>query len=118
MPAKYRVRFRKPTCRECGSSDISATSSQQYRMIGGRRQQAADAVCNECGHTWWSISPVIRALARKLDVERRAREAKSGKKKSTTVGAKGTRGRKVTTLPKGWAGVLKPDRIKAARKRA
>lgn len=59
-----------PQCRACGSTDITSTSSQQQRRIRGRTRQTADAVCNACGHTWWSVHPVVRAIARKLDVER------------------------------------------------
>lgn len=95
MPAinKRNARFRKPKCRECGSTDISATSSQQIKMIGGRKRQAADAVCANCGHTWWSVNPVIRALARKQDVERKVATLRSGTKERVLSRTK--RGRQV-----------------------
>lgn len=63
---------RTPTCRKCGSTSLTATSSQQYRQIKGKRRQVADVVCNQCGHQWWSVSPVVRAMARKLDRQRTA----------------------------------------------
>lgn len=56
-----------PKCRKCGSTDVSATSSQQYRTIGGKKRQVADAVCDRCGHTWWSVNPEIRRQARRMD---------------------------------------------------
>lgn len=50
---------------------MKATSSQQYRQIRGVKRQAADAACDNCGHTWWSVNPAIRAQARRLDVSRK-----------------------------------------------
>lgn len=61
-----------PKCRRCGSTKISATSSQQFRMIGGKKRQVADAICTNCGHTWWSVNPAIRKLAREADAKRTA----------------------------------------------
>jgi uncharacterized protein with PIN domain len=71
------MKARTPKCRRCKSTDISATSSQQFRVIDRKRQQVADAVCNECGHTWWSVNPVIRALARQADTARKPVAASS-----------------------------------------
>jgi hypothetical protein len=62
---------RIPKCRKCGSTDVSATSSTQYRSMDGRLRQVADAVCGRCGHTWWSVSPAIRKLARDADKARK-----------------------------------------------
>jgi hypothetical protein len=61
---------RPPKCRKCGSTDITATSSQQRRTIKGKLRAVADAVCNHCGHSWWSVHPAIRKLARELDKDR------------------------------------------------
>jgi hypothetical protein len=60
----------QPKCRKCGSADIRATSSQQYRRINGEKRLVADAVCNNCSHSWWSYHPAIKALAREADAER------------------------------------------------
>ena len=83
VPAKFRTRFRTPTCRNCGSGNLAVTSSQQYRMINGRRRQMADVICNDCGNQWWSTSPHVLAMARKADVERKVRDLRSGKKERT-----------------------------------
>lgn len=61
----------KPTCRMCGSAKLKPTSSQQFRVIDGKRRQVVDVACNACGHTWWSVRKVFRAAARKLDAARK-----------------------------------------------
>ena len=61
-----------PKCRKCGSAALRATSSQQFRQIKGHRRQVADVECLVCGHTWWSVHPAIRALARAADKARTA----------------------------------------------
>jgi ribosomal protein L40E len=60
-----------PKCRKCGSTDIRATSSQQMRRINGKKRLVADAVCGNCGHTWWSYHPAIRKLAKQADAARK-----------------------------------------------
>lgn len=68
-----RIAKRSPstaTCRKCHSSDLRATSSQQMRRINGKKRLVADAVCNNCGHSWWSYHPAIKSLARSADAER------------------------------------------------
>lgn len=69
---------RPATCHKCGSRDLKATSSQQFRRIAGKRRQVADVVCNACGHQWWSVHPTVRALARQADTERRENDAWHG----------------------------------------
>ena len=66
-----------PTCRQCGSTAITVTSSQQMVLdrrkgMEGRKRQAADAICEHCGNQWWSVSRAIRALARAADKARTA----------------------------------------------
>lgn len=97
---KVLDRFRTPKCRECGSSDLTATSSTQYRVISGRKRQVADVVCNSCGHTWWSVNPKLRAQARQLDAERKSAELKSGKKVSVRSGTTSLGRNRVTKRPR------------------
>lgn len=61
-----------PKCRKCQSTDISATSSQQMRKVKGVQKLHAEAICDHCGHSWWSVHPAIKALARKADKARTA----------------------------------------------
>lgn len=61
-----------PRCRKCGSTDITATSSQQMRARDGKNRLHADAVCNHCGHQWWSIAKAVLRLAREADKARTA----------------------------------------------
>lgn len=61
-----------PYCHHCGSRTLTATSSQQFRIVKGKRRQVADVVCDRCSHSWWSVHPVVRAMARKADAERAA----------------------------------------------
>lgn len=116
-PGKFNARLRTPTCRRCGSADISATSSTQYRMINGRRRQAADAVCNHCGNTWWSVNPRVRAMARAADAARRLATLRSGKKQRSTP-KPGSTARVVETtaprLPRAWNAVRKTSTATAA----
>lgn len=77
--SKYFNRLRPLFCRECGSRNVSATSSQQYRQVRGKRRQVADIVCDNCGHQWWSIHPQARALARQEDAKRKIQGTLSGK---------------------------------------
>lgn len=67
-----------PKCRKCGSTKIKATSSQQMRRINGQQRLVADAVCDGCGHSWWSYHPEIRKLAREADAQRQAQHAPDG----------------------------------------
>ena len=119
MPAgKYNARLRTPTCRKCGSTDLTATSSTQFRMIGGRRRQAADVVCNNCDHTWWSVNPRVRAMAKAADAARRLATLKSGKKQRTAGTGKGFKGRVVETkaprVPRAWTRIMKSPTSKNA----
>ena len=59
-----------PKCRKCGSTDITATSSQQYRTFAGKKRKVADAVCGKCGWSWWSRSKAVLRLAREADQAR------------------------------------------------
>lgn len=63
---------RTPECRRCGSTALTATSSQQYRYVKGYKRLLADVTCDGCGHSWWSVHPAIRAMARKADEARTA----------------------------------------------
>lgn len=67
-----RTATNAPRCRKCGSTTLTATSSQQMRTIKGRRRHVSDVTCDHCGHSWWSVHPAIRALARKADRARTA----------------------------------------------
>jgi hypothetical protein len=69
---KTQPATRVPKCRKCGSTDITVTSSQQTRMIRGEKRLVADAVCGQCGHTWWSANATIRKAARRVDQARKA----------------------------------------------
>jgi hypothetical protein len=102
-PTKFRTRFRTPTCRNCGSDNLTATSSQQYRIVGGQRRQAADVVCNDCGNQWWSLSPHVNAMARAEDAKRRAATLHSGNKERAKVAGAG---RQVTTKPRAKTAAL------------
>ena len=68
MPAKKGP---TPYCHVCGSTDLTATSSQQMRVVKGRKRQVADVACDCCGHSWWSVHPAVRAMARAADKARK-----------------------------------------------
>ncbi len=61
-------------CHKCGRTALTPTSSQQMRVIKGKKRQVADVACDYCGHTWWSVHPEIRKRARALDQARRGAE--------------------------------------------
>jgi hypothetical protein len=57
----------EPYCPSCASRNITATSYQQYRKVQGKKRLVADAVCNSCGHSWWSVNKAVLRLAREAD---------------------------------------------------
>ena len=61
-----------PTCRQCGSTAITVTSSQQMKRVEGKSRLHAEAVCGNCGHTWWSRNRAVLVLARAADKARTA----------------------------------------------
>jgi hypothetical protein len=61
-----------PKCRKCGSDQITATSSQQQLKVDGVKRLHAEAVCGNCSHTWWSVHPTIKRLAREADKARKS----------------------------------------------
>lgn len=67
-----RQTSRAPKCRNCGSTDIEATSSQQMRRIRGKKRLVADVVCMTCEHSWWSVNKIALRMAREADAEREA----------------------------------------------
>jgi hypothetical protein len=74
----------------------------------------ADAVCNDCGNTWWSVNPRLRAMARAADIARKTAVLKSGKKQKTKTKA-GYSARVVETtaprMPAAWLGVRDEARL-------
>lgn len=83
--AKRLNKFRSLQCRECGSRDLKATSSQQMLVVRGRKQLTAEIICNACGHSWWSASRLGRLLARQEDAKRKCAMGHSGKKETRRV---------------------------------
>lgn len=80
-------KFRKLSCRNCKSHDVSATGSQQILVVHGRKRLAANIVCNECAHDWWSTARIALLLARQEDARRIAEAGKSGKKELRRIPA-------------------------------
>lgn len=95
MPiSKYFNRFRPLQCRECQSTDVKATSSTQFRQVRGKKRQVADVICQNCGHSWWSVHPMARQQARQQDLARDAKTLLSGPKEKTD-NAPGKAGKRV-----------------------
>lgn len=66
-----KTKIPAPRCHKCGATTLTATSSQQMRIIKGKKRQVADVACDHCGHTWWSVHPAIKKAARALDAARK-----------------------------------------------
>ena len=65
-----RTASRPLKCPTCRSTDLVATSSEQYRTVKGKKRLVADVECMTCGHAWWSVSKIARRMAREADAER------------------------------------------------
>jgi uncharacterized protein with PIN domain len=75
MPATKKPAAPVLACRRCGSRDVEVTSSQQMRGKVGQRRLHADVVCDNCGHSWWSVARNALKQARQLDRDRSGKAA-------------------------------------------